>query len=159
MQRQFLLTAIVLMLIMPACITSPATSTPIPVGSEAQVNGVKMTIADVSSPPDELLSAMNPFSDEPKSANNYILITVSATCTRQEGISCTLDAFQGFTLTDPSGAVKEQAAAFTEGVLDDGHFSGEAKAWLVFEATQNEAGLILSYEPPSGADKVYLAIQ
>lgn len=32
------------------------------------------------------------------------------------------------TLTDLSGTVKEQAAAFTEGVLDDGHFSGEAKA-------------------------------
>ena len=106
-----------------------------------------------------ILSAIDPFSDEPKSADDYVLITVSVGCTSQGDTACTLDALQGFTLTDPSGTIREPAATFTEGVPGDGHFSGEANVWLVFEATQDETGLVLSYKQLSGADRIYLAIQ
>ena len=71
MQKRILFTVIMLMLIVPACTkTPPATPIPIPVGSEAIVDGVKMIVIDVSLPTDELLSTIDPFSDELKSADD-----------------------------------------------------------------------------------------
>lgn len=61
MQKQFLLATLVLTPTVPACTkTTPATPTPVPIGSEAIVDDIKIAVTSeqpVIAPRDEVLSA------------------------------------------------------------------------------------------------------
>ena len=136
-------------------------SNPAPVGSEVSVNNMTFTLLEAVRPADEIVAEGNMFNPTPEEGSEYVLVRLSIRCDRGPDATCRPAVFE-FSIVDSGGLVHDPSimTSGVPGLLEfDEMFGGATKTGgLIFEVPEDDAGLVLIYEPLLSTTKTYLVI-
>ena len=110
-------------------------------------------------PADSLVAKGNMFTDTPVAGQEYMLVTVTASCEQTKDKQCTFDTYNFKTLGS-DGVIKDfKQVTGIDGLVKyttiDGGFT--LTGILSFLVNQNDTKILLVYQPSSG-DSSYLAL-
>jgi hypothetical protein len=132
---------------------------PAPVGSAILVDNMKMVVISKVRPADSLVAKGNMFTDTPSAGQEYMFVTISASCEQAKDKQCNIDTYNFKTLGS-DGVIKDfKQVTGIDGLIKyttfDGGFS--LTGILSFLVDQNDTKIMLVYQPSSG-DSSYLAL-
>jgi hypothetical protein len=132
---------------------------PAPVGSAVLIDNMKIMVIEKVRPADSLVAKGNMFTDTPAADQEYMFVTISASCEQAEGKHCNLDTYNFKTLGS-DGVIKDfKQVTGIDGLIKYTTFDGgyTLTGILSFLVNKNDTKIILVYQPSSG-DSSYLAI-
>jgi hypothetical protein len=142
-----------------ATVVTTTKDNPAPVGSAVLADNMKIVVIDKVRPADDLVAKGNMFTDTPAAGQEYMFVTISASCEQAKGKQCNFDTYNFKTLGS-DGVVKDfKQVTGIDGLLKYTTYDGGSTLTgiLSFLVNQNDTKNILVYQPPSG-DSFYLAI-
>jgi hypothetical protein len=143
----------------PAPVVVTTKDNPAPVGSAVLVDNMNIVVIGKVRPADSLVAKGNMFTDTPAAGQEYMFVTISASCEQATDKQCNFDTYNFKTLgTD--GVVKDfKQVTAIDGLLKYTTFNGGSTLTgiLSFLVAQNDTKILLVYQPSSG-DSSYLAI-
>jgi hypothetical protein len=146
----------------PTATTPPkiAGITPVPFGSDVNIDQMKFVITGVIRPADGIVSAGNMFNAQPREYQQYIFVTLAVMCETAIDQQCHLDLFK-IKLLNSGNVLKypEWYISGVEGILKDTDFQGGTtiSGDIPFIVSVGDSGLRLIYESLSG-DGYHLAL-
>ncbi len=142
-----------------ATVVSTTKDNPAPVGSAVLVENMKIFVNDKVRPADNLVAKGNMFTETPAAGQEYMFVTVSASCEQVKGKQCSFDTYS-FKILGSDGVEKGfKQVTGIDGLVKYTTFDGgyTLTGILSFLVNQNDTKLVLVYQPSSG-DSSYLAI-
>jgi hypothetical protein len=137
-------------------------SNPAPVGSEVTVGDLTLAVDDATRPADEIVAEGNMFNPTPEPGNEFVRVTISATCEKAEDETCSVGPAWNLALIGSAGVTHDPlwAVSGVDGQLEQTEFYGAASVSgsLFFEVGQDETQLVLRYEDILGLSKAFLAL-
>jgi hypothetical protein len=132
---------------------------PAPVGSAVLVDNMKIVVISKVRPADSLVAKGNMFTDTPAADQEYMFVTISASCEQATDKQCNFDTYNFKTLGS-DGVVKDfKQVTAIDGLLKYTTYNGGSTLTgiLSFLVAKNDTKILLVYQPSSG-DSSYLAI-
>ena len=134
--------------------------TPIPFGSDVNIDGMKFVIAGAIRPADGLVSSGDMFNAQPHEYQQYIFVTLAVTCEATADGQCHLNLFK-IKLLGPNGSLQNPKwfISGVESILKETDFPGGRiiSGNVPFIVSVGDSGLRLVYESLSG-DSFYFAL-
>jgi hypothetical protein len=142
-----------------AAVVATTKDNPAPVGSAVLADNMKITVLGKVRPADTLVAKGNMFTDTPVPDQEYMFVTISASCELAKDKQCSLDTYSFKTLgTD--GVVKDfKQVTAIDGLIKYTTFDGGSTLTgiLSFLVSKTDQKILLVYQPASG-DSSYLAL-
>lgn len=133
---------------------------PLPYGSSGTIDSMIITILGVTRPANDIVVQGNSFNSEPEAGNEYVMVELSLSCTKDSNDKCSFSPFST-SLVGSKGVIydAELFIAGVDGQLETGEFFGGStqSGKIFFEAGQGETDLILIYE--AFFSEMYFALQ
>jgi hypothetical protein len=132
---------------------------PAPVGSAVLADNMKIVVIGKVRPADSIVAKGNMFTDTPEASQEYMFVTISASCEQASGKQCSFDTYSFKTL-GADGVLKDfKQVTGIGGLVKYTTLNGGTNLTgiLSFLVTQNDTKIMLVYQPSSG-DSAYLAL-
>jgi hypothetical protein len=137
-------------------------SNPAPSGSEVTIGDLTLSVEDATRPANDVVAEGNPFNPTPEPGNEFIRVTISATCEKAEDETCSVGPAWNLALIGSAGVTHDPmwAVSGVEGQLQQSEFYGGAtvSGSLFFEVGEDETDLVLRYETILGTNQAFLAL-
>lgn len=142
-----------------ATVVATTKDNPASVGSAVLVDNMKIVVIGKVRPADSLVATGNMFTDTPVAGQEYMFVTISASCEQTTDKQCNFDTYN-FKVLGSDGVVRDfKQVTGIDGLLKYTTFNGglSLTGILSFLVNQNDTKTLLVYQPSSG-DSSYLAI-
>ncbi len=142
-----------------ATVVASTKANPAPVGSAVLVDNMKIVVIGKVRPADTLVAKGNMFTDTPVAGQEYMFVTISASCEQTTDKQCNFDTYN-FKVLGSDGVVRDfKQVTGIDGLLKYTTFNGglSLTGILSFLVNQNDTKISLVYQSSSG-DGSYLAI-
>jgi hypothetical protein len=134
-------------------------SNPAPVGTGVLADNMKIVVKGKVRPADSQVAKGNMFTDTPTAGQEYMFVTISASCEQTQDKQCTFDTYNFKTLGS-DGVLKDfKQVTGIDGLVKYTTFNGglTLTGILSFLVDKNDTDILLVYRPTSGDDG-YLAL-
>ena len=138
-------------------LTNTTKDNPTPVGKAVLADNMKIVVISKVRPADSIVANGNMFTDTPIAEQEYMLVTISASC--EEGKQCSFDTYN-FKIINAAGVVNGfKQVTGVDGLVKYTTFSGgyTLTGIISFLVNKSDASVSLVYQSSSG-DSVYLAL-
>jgi hypothetical protein len=142
-----------------ATVVATTKDNPAPVGSAVLSDNMKIVVISKVRPADSLVAQGNMFTDTPAASQEYMFVTISASCEQAEDKQCNFDTYNFKTLGSDGVLLDFKQVTGIDGLLKYTTFNGGSALTgiLSFLVNKNDPKISLVYQPSSG-DGSYLAI-
>ena len=134
-------------------------SNPAPVGSEILADDMNFSVKSIVRPANDIVIEGNMFNDEPEEGQEYLLVEISAECTKTTDEKCSISTFNFKTL-GKSGVINDvEYVAGVKKLLEETEFFGGStvSGYLAFMVDIGDT-LLLVYDPLFSSNEFYLSL-
>jgi hypothetical protein len=142
-----------------ATVVATTKDNPAPVGSAVLADNMKIIVKEKVRPADSQVAKGNMFTETPVAGQEYMLVTISASCEQIKDKRCTFDTYNFKTLGS-DGVIKDfKQVTGIDGLVKYTTIEGGSTLTgiLSFLVAQKDTQIFLVYQPSSG-DSAYLAL-